>query len=725
MAKNKLTDEQMKQLINDLKREKPTNQELEPATVATDMVQASGSYSRMQEQQALAEPATKNDQELMLTDHRQATCAITKLKQKLSVAVILSIPIIGLSKPLGMTLPLTINIPYQAWIVLTLSTIIFLYGGLPFIIGAWRELKSKMPSTMVLTTFGLTLTYVYSIYATIINYLHSSNLINPYFWGLVVLIDIILLGQIIEKKAFLKVGATTDKLANLLPKEAQQLKKLGETKPIAVTDLELGDQLMIAKGAVIPADGVIVAGETTTNEAMLTGEATQVIKQIDDEVLGGSINGEGVITIQVTHLGTDSFLVRVQAMVMQTQAQKNTTQTGATKIERRLFYLTLLMALVVLVFWTMFIGFDEALPLVVTVLVIACPHVLKLPIPLAVDRLMALTAQRGLLIQNIEPLEHADKLKYALMDKTGTLTEGNFKIRTLKSISAEYSDSDILAIMATLEDGSNHPLAQGIIAMAKNKKIGLMNGSEIENRPGIGVTGVINNQRFALVAIDYLVEHAIAFDQNYFDKLADAGNSVSFLVTTDKVVGLVAQGDVIKASAIKFIRELKKRGITPVMLTGDNPVMAQRVAKSLAISDVKAQLKPDQKAQLVREYQKKGPVMMIGDGVNDSPALAQAELGIAIGAGPDIAIKAADVVIVKTNPTDILKLLALVNTTNAKIKRNLWWIIAYNVAAIILAAGIMIPLGLTLNPMLGVIFATIVTVMATSTGARVGRKENQ
>lgn len=725
MAKNKLTDEQMKQLINDLKRDKPANQEGEPATTATDMAETIGSYSRLQEQQELAEAATKANQEMVLDDRRQATRTITKLKQKLSVAVILSLPVIGLSKPLGMTLPLSINIPYQAWIVLALSTIIYLYGGLPFIGGAWRELKSKMPSTMVLTTMGLTLTYGYSVYATVMNYLHTGDFINPYFWGLVVLIDIMLLGQIIEKQAFLKIGATTDKLAALLPKEAQQINELDEIKAIAVADLQIGDQLTIAKGAVIPADGVIVAGETTTNEAMLTGEATQVIKQIDDEVLGGSINGEGVITMRVTHVGADSFLGRVQAMVMQTQGQKNTTQMTATKIEQRLFYLTLLLAVVVLIFWTAFIGIDEVLPLVVTVLIIACPHALKLAIPLVTDRLMTLTAQRGLLIQHIEPLEHADKLKYALMDKTGTLTEGNFKIRTLKSISAEYSDSDILAIMATLENGSTHPLAQGIIALAKKKKIGLMNGSEIESQPGIGVTGVINNQRFALVAIDYLVEHEITFDQNYFDKLADAGNSVSFLVTTDKVVGLVAQGDVIKASAIKFIRELKKMGITPVMLTGDNPVMAQRVAKSLTISDVKAQLKPDEKAQLVREYQQKGPVMMIGDGVNDSPALAQADLGIAIGAGPDIAIAAADVVIVKTDPTDILKLLALVKTTNAKIKRSLWWVTLYNVVATLLAAGIIVPLGLTLNPMIGAILATIVTLMVTSNATRIRAKENQ
>ncbi|MCM0599485.1 heavy metal translocating P-type ATPase [Periweissella fabalis] len=725
MAKNKLTDEQLKQLISDLRRDKPTDQDLD-GDILKDDIQDMGTVSRVKDNlnnQVLEAQAKKR---LNADNHKQQQSVINRLKLTLVISIVLTIPIILLSKPIGLTLPFTLqNIPYQTWIVLGLSTLIYVYGGLPFIKAAWREVKSKQPSTMLLSTIGLTLTYMYSTYLTVINYIHPSGFIGEYFLGLAVLVDIMLVGQIFEKQTLIKVGTTTEDLAKLLPQQVQRVGDNGEIDTVAITDLQVGDYLRIQSGATIPTDGIIIAGETTVNESMLTGEVNQVVKQVDDVVIGGSINDIGTITIKVTHLENDSFIAKMQAMLIQAQAQKSSVQIQAAKIEKYVFYLTMILAISVLIFGTLYTGIFNALPLAVSVLVIASPHTVRLVIPIITDRLMTLAAHSGLLVQHLQPLSKVPNLKYALMDKTGTLTEGNFKIRTLKSISDEYSDSDILAIMATLENGSTHPLAQGIITMAKNKKVGLMRGSEIENQPGVGVTGVINNQRFALVAIDYLIENGITFDQNYFDKLADAGNSVSFLVTTNKVVGIVAQGDVVKSSAIKFIRELKKLGITPVMLTGDNPVMAKRVAQSLAIPEVKAQLKPDAKAQLVCEYQQAGAVMMIGDGVNDSLALAQADLGIAIGAGTDIAIQAADIVSVNDNPIDILQLLTLVKAANNKIKRNFWWVITYNIGALLLAIGILIPFGLKINPMIGVILATILTMIVTGTAAQIKVKDTK
>lgn len=704
MAKNKLTDEQMKQLINDLKRDKPV-------AVTDELGSADDQRERGHSQISETPTGEATMSETQPPIMKGTMQKYRNLKLKLAVAIILTIPVILLSKVMGMTLPFTLkNIPHQAWVVLALATVVFLYSGGPFFKGAWYELKNKKPATMLLVTLASLTAYGYSVYATVMNYLHPASGLTDFFWGLVSLIDIMLVGLIIETKALMKADSVIDTFDALLPKVAHRIDNQKTTTDVAIAELQVGDHVVVRAAEKIPADGIIIAGETTTDEAMLTGEATQVIKQVADYVLGGSTNNTGEITIKITKAHDDRFLTRVQTMVTQAQGQNTTTETLADKVAKRLFYLAIMTSILAFVVWLIIAGFNVALPIAVTVLVIACPHALGLAVPVVTARLTSLAAKRGLLIQQRAPLEKVNKIKYALMDKTGTLTEGNFKIRTLKSVSSEYSDSDILAIMATLEDGSTHPLAQGIIALAKAKQVGLMNGSEIESVPGVGVDGVINNQRFALVSIDYLRENNVPFDQDYFDKLAYAGNSVSFLVTTQKVVGIVAQGDGIKVDAIKFVRELKKRGIIPVMLTGDNPVMAKRVAKSLEITDVQAQLKPDDKARIVREYQQKGAVMMIGDGVNDSPALVQADLGIAIGAGTDIAIDTADVVLVNSNPADILTLLELAKASNTKMRQNLRWLTIYNIIALIVAAGVLKPFGIILNPVIAAILTTAVTV---------------
>lgn len=707
MANKKISDEEMKRMISELARPKTESiaDSLPTETVNETVVETEHVHH------SESAPNHKHDTDDLM-NHGGHMMHMGNMKRKLIVSVILTVPIVLMSNMMGMNLPITLhNIPYQPWIVLVLGTIVFLYGGTPFFKGAWGELRHKKPAMMLLITLGIIVAYAYSLYATITNYLNVNTMINEFFWELVTLIDIMLLGHLIEMNAIMKAGSAVESLAKLIPKQAHRIDEYGNIIDIAVTELTINDEIVVRSGESIPVDGVVIAGETMVNEAMLTGEASQVNKKINDEVLGGAINGDGMIRIKVLHLGADSFLARVQRLVTHAQAQKSERETLADKVANRLFYAAIIIGILAFVIWLTINGLSYALPIAVTVFIIACPHALGLAVPLVTACFTSLAAQNGLLIQHRQPLEQVNDIKYALMDKTGTLTEGKFKIRSLKTISAEYSDSDILAIMATLENESTHPLAQGIIALAKNKHISLMQATEVETIPGVGVTGVLNNQRFALVAVNYLVEHAISFDQEYVDKLADAGNSVSFLVTTGKVVGIVAQGDEIKPTVVKFIRELKQLGITPVMLTGDNPHTASRVAKSLEIEEFKAQLKPADKAVIVKEYQAKGAVMMIGDGVNDSPALAQADLGIAIGSGTDVAIDAADVVLVKSNPADILKLLSLAKATNKKVQQNLWWGAGYNVIALPLAAGILIPFGFKLDPMIGAILMSLSTII--------------
>lgn len=710
MAQKKLTPAEMKQMINDLARE--------PRPSTSEKIADKQPFFNEEPDQPLSRQEFKNAPKQILAQSSIGRRSVRSrvsgqyIKISLVIALILTIPVIWLSPIVGSLIPqITISVPYQSWVILGISTLLLLIGGMPFFSGAVRQLAAKKPAMMTLTSLAMLAAYAYSVYATVMNYLQPNRNMTVFFWELAILIDVMLLGYWLEIRALKTADATVNGIEAILPEKAHLLADNDTITEIAIGALQVGDRISVRSGEVIPADSRILLGTSRVDEALLTGETNRITKTVDDTVLGGSINGNGDLELLVTQVGVDSFIARVQALVLQTHHQKSSSTTRADKLANRIFYTTLIFSLLALALWTYLKGVGFALPIMVTMLVIACPQAFALTFPLVSARLTTLAAQRGLLIQQREPLEHVKALKYALMDKTGTLTAGKFKIRSLKSISDEYSDSDILAIMATLEADSTHPLAQGIIKLAQERQVSLMQISEVEAIPGVGVKGGLNNQRFALVALDYLIEHDIPFDQEYFDKLADAGNTVSFLVTTGKVVGIVAQGDEIKAEAIKFIRALKKLGIMPVMLTGDNQVTAQQVAQTLAITDVHASLKPADKAHLVKEYQAKGLVMMIGDGLNDSPALAQSDLGIALGSGTDVAIETADIVLVHDNPLDILKLLQLAEIANKKAKQNLWWGAIYNILALLLSAGVLIPFGIHLNPLIGAILMMLATIV--------------
>ena len=631
------------------------------------------------------------------------------MKQKLIVSVILTIPIILLSPMMGMALPFTITgIPGQNWLVLVLGSILFFYGGTPFFNGARGELQSKQPAMMTLITMGIVVAYFYSLYATIMNALHPHAMIMDFFWELATLIDIMLLGHLIEMNAVMKAGSAVDALANLVPKAAHRRQHDEHYQDTPIDELDLGDVVLVKENERVPVDGRVLTGMPTLDESLLTGESVGVMKHEGDHVVGGSLNSNTPFTMTVAKQAQDGFLAQVQQLVTRAQQAKTKSETLADRVAGWLFYAATIIGILALVVWTVIHGFAFALPIAVTVFIIACPHALGLAIPLVVARLTGIAAQQGLLIQNRSALEQVNQLRYALMDKTGTLTAGNFKVQQVLTTTDAMTADEILQTAAALEQGSTHPIATSLLQAVTGDLPTVMHQETI---PGAGVTGMIGNDHFALLNMPALHERGIAHDHTMFASLADKGYTVSFLVKHDTVVGVIGLGDAIKDDARQFIADLKAQQITPVMLTGDNEAAAQVIARQLGIEQVHANLKPQDKVALVTQYQQQGGVMMIGDGVNDSPALAQADLGVAIGAGTDVAINAADVVLVHSKPSDVLTLLSLARQAKRKMTQNLWWGAGYNLIALPLAAGILMPIGIRLDPMVGAILMSLSTIV--------------
>jgi len=635
------------------------------------------------------------------------------LKRKFWVSLILTLPLIIMSPMMGMQLPFQLIFhPWTDYLVAILGTVIFIYGGQPFFSGAKAELANRKPAMMTLIAMGIGVAFVYSIYAVVANnWLQVTPPVTDFFWELATLIDIMLLGHWIEMNTVMNAGSAVDNLAKLLPSSAHKV-VAGQVSDVDVAALTTGDHVQVRAGEKIPADGVIVSGATSVNEAMVTGEARLVEKQVDAQVVGGSVNGEGTFEMRITGTGEDGYLAQVMKLVSDAQAAKSAQENMADRVAGLLFYAALTVAIVAFIVWMLVGNLALALSIAVTVLVIACPHALGLAVPLVVARSTAIAASHGLLIRNRDAMEQVKKLNYALMDKTGTLTAGNFKVAEYQSLDSAYTADQVLSIMASLETGSSHPLAVGILKAAKAQELTPVEATDSEQLTGVGLSGTVAGQTYQVVSAAYLDRQKLAYDQAAFSRLASAGNSVSYLIQDRQVLGYAAQGDQIKPEAKNLIDSLKAQHITPVMLTGDNAQSAQVVAKQLGITEVHASLLPEDKAKLVKQYQSDGShVMMIGDGVNDAPSLASAEIGVAIGSGTDVAIDSADVVLVKSNPNDVVEFLELARNTTRKMTQNLWWGAGYNVITIPLAAGILAPWGFLLNPMVGAVVMSFSTVI--------------
>ena len=635
-------------------------------------------------------------------------------KVKFFVSLIFAIPIILLSPLMGVNLPFQFTFPGSEWVVLILSTILFFYGGKPFLSGGKDEIATKKPGMMTLVALGISVAYIYSLYAFYMNNFSSATgHTMDFFWELATLILIMLLGHWIEMNAVGNAGDALKKMAELLPNSAIKVMDNGQREEVKISDIMTDDIVEVKAGESIPTDGIIVQGQTSIDESLVTGESKKVQKNQNDNVIGGSINGSGTIQVKVTAVGEDGYLSQVMGLVNQAQNDKSSAELLSDKVAGYLFYFAVSVGVISFIVWMLIQNdVDFALERLVTVLVIACPHALGLAIPLVTARSTSIGAHNGLIIKNRESVEIAQHIDYVMMDKTGTLTEGNFSVNHYESFKNDLSNDTILSLFASLESQSNHPLAISIVDFAKSKNVSFTNPQDVNNIPGVGLEGLIDNKTYKITNVSYLDKHKLNYDDDLFTKLAQQGNSISYLIEDQQVIGMIAQGDQIKESSKQMVADLLSRNITPVMLTGDNNEVAHAVAKELGISDVHAQLMPEDKESIIKDYQSNGnKVMMVGDGINDAPSLIRADIGIAIGAGTDVAVDSGDIILVKSNPSDIIHFLTLSNNTMRKMVQNLWWGAGYNIVAVPLAAGALAFVGLILSPAVGAILMSLSTVI--------------
>lgn len=635
-------------------------------------------------------------------------------KAKFFVSLIFAIPIIFLSPMMGVKLPFQFTFPGSEWVVLILGTILFFYGGKPFLSGGKDEIAAKKPGMMTLVALGISVAYIYSLYAFYMNNFSSATgHTMDFFWELATLILIMLLGHWIEMNAVGNAGDALKKMAELLPNSAIKVMDNGQREEVKISEIMTDDVVEVKAGESIPTDGIIVQGQTSIDESLVTGESKKVQKNQNDNVIGGSINGSGTIQVKVTAVGEDGYLSQVMGLVNQAQNDKSSAELLSDKVAGYLFYFAVSVGVISFIVWMLIQkDVDFALERLVTVLVIACPHALGLAIPLVTARSTSIAAHNGLIIKNRESVEMAQHIDYVMMDKTGTLTEGNFSVNHYESFKEGLSNDTIISLFASLESQSNHPLAISIVDFAKSKNVSSANPQNVNNIPGVGLEGIIDNKTYKITNVSYLDQHGFEYDNDLFIKLAQQGNSISYLIDEQQVIGMIAQGDQIKESSKQMVADLLSRNITPVMLTGDNNEVAHAVAKELGISDVHAQLMPEDKESIIKDYQSDGnKVMMVGDGINDAPSLIRADIGIAIGTGTDVAVESADIILVKSNPSDIIHFLTLSNNTMRKMVQNLWWGAGYNIVAVPLAAGILAFIGLILSPAIGAILMSLSTVI--------------
>lgn len=637
-----------------------------------------------------------------------------EFKVKFFVSLIFAIPIIVLSPMMGVKLPFQFTFSGSEWVVLILATILFFYGGKPFLIGGKDELKVKKPGMMTLVALGISVAYIYSLYAFYMNNISSApDHTMDFFWELATLILIMLLGHWVEMNAVGNAGDTLKKMAELLPNSAFKVTDNDQRVEIKISDIVIGDIVEVRAGESFPSDGIIVQGQTFVDESLVTGESKKIQKTHNDYVIGGSINGSGTIQVEVTAVGEDGYLSQVMELVNQAQNDKSKAELLSDKVAGYLFYFAVSIGLIAFIAW-MFIqnNIDFALERLVTVLVIACPHALGLAIPLVTARSTSIAAHNGLIIKNREVVELAQYIDYVMMDKTGTLTEGNFSVNHFESLQVDFSEDAVISLFASLESQSNHPLAIGIVDFATEKNISYVEPQDVNNISGVGLEGIVDNKKYKITNVSYLDKYEFDYDTRLFTTLAQQGNSISYLIDEQQVIGIIAQGDKIKVSSKQMVDDLLSRNITPVMLTGDNKEVAYVVAKELGINDVHAQLMPEDKESIIKDYQSNGKkVMMLGDGINDAPSLIRADIGIAIGAGTDVAVESGDIILVKSNPSDIIHFLTLSKNTMRKMIQNLWWGAGYNIIAVPLAAGILAFIGLILSPAVGAVLMSLSTVI--------------
>jgi Cu2+-exporting ATPase len=631
-------------------------------------------------------------------------------RQRFWVCLALMIPVVLFSPMLqdllGYSMP---EFPGSQWIGALFAIAIFLYGGLPFLRMAVPEIRSRQPGMMTLISLAITVAFVYSLYAVFF----SPG--NDFFWEMATLIVVMLLGHWLEMRSVRQASGALNELAKLMPDTAERIRMNGEIEAVPVSQLQKGDLVLVRPGSSIAADGIVSDGRSDVNQSMITGESKPVPKGPGDEVIGGTINGDGSLRIQVTATGDETALAGIMRLVEQAQSSKSRTQILADRAAKWLFYIALAFAALTAVAWTIAVGFNvDVLERVVTVLVIACPHALGLAIPLVVAISTSLGARHGVLVRDRLALEEAREIDTVVFDKTGTLTEGEFGVVDIVTVDG-WDQERALALATAVEGDSEHLIARGIRRKAEERQVVPVHVSGFEAVKGRGIRAV-HDGRTVHVGGPRLLEMLEASLPEPLSRFGDdagaKGRSVVYLLDGDQVVAAFALADVIRPESYEAVQQLRDLGIEVAMLTGDSEQVAMAVSEELGIDTYFAEVLPEHKDRRVAELQEQGKrVAMVGDGVNDAPALARADVGIAIGSGTDVAIESAGIILVQSDPLDVVKTFELSRETYRKMKQNLVWATGYNVVALPLAAGLLAPFGILLSPAVGALLMSLSTVI--------------
>lgn len=637
-------------------------------------------------------------------DHHQSMMA--DFKKRFIVSLIVTVPVFFLSEMVQELLGLHyLYFQGDIYVLFILSSFVFFYGGYPFFTGMVNELKLRQPGMMTLVAVAITTAYIYSVGVTF------GLMGMTFYLELVTLIDIMLLGHWIEMRSVMGASRALQELATLLPKKAHNIHEDGTVEDVSLENLHLDDMVLVKPGEKVPADGNITEGQSYINESLLTGESEPVLRKVGDEVIGGSINGAGSLKVKVKKIGKDSFISQVVALVEEAQESKSHTQDLANRAAYWLTIIALSGGLVTLLIWLGLMGQDLAFALErsVTVMVTTCPHALGLAIPLVVAVSTSISAKNGVLIRDRQSFENMRNIQAVIFDKTGTLTEGKFGVTDVISFNEDVLiEDEILKYAASVEAESEHPVAQGITkSVTETYQI-----KDFQSHPGEGVQALVGNHEVKVVSPAYMDREKIQITSSRLADVEKQPKTLVYVIMDGEAVGVIALADVVRPESRITIKKLQTQGIRCMMLTGDNEDVARWVAQELGLDEYFSRVLPQEKAHKVRQVQEKGfKVAMVGDGVNDAPALTQADVGIAIGAGTDVALETADVVLVKSNPADIVNIIGLTKATYRKMRQNLLWATGYNAFAIPLAAGLLYSWGILLSPAMGAVLMSLSTVI--------------
>ncbi len=632
---------------------------------------------------------------------------VSDFRRRFWICLVLTVPVVLLSPMIQRRLGLErLAFSRQELVQLLFASAVFFYGGWPFLSGLVSELSRRRPGMMTLIGLATSVAYVYSAAVAL------GVAGEGFFWELATLIDIMLLGHWVEMRSVLGASRALEELVKLLPSDAHRLRPDGSTEDVPLSEIRKGDRILIKPGEKVGTDGVIVAGRSSVNEAMLTGESRPVEKAEGAAVIAGSINGEGALTVEVRKTGGETYLAQVIELVRKAQESRSRSQDLANRAALWLTIVALAAGGVTLAAWLL-AGkeFSFAIERMVTVMVIACPHALGLAVPLVVAVSTSLSARSGFLIRDRAAFERARSLQAVVFDKTGTLTEGRFGVTDIVRL-GDLDEGDLLRLAASLESRSEHPIAAGIVRSAREKGSNPSAPEDFRAIPGKGAKALVGGREVQVVSPGFLKERGLSVSQEKIGRLASEGKTIVYVFVDDRLEGAIALADLIRPESREALMALKAMGIRSMMLTGDSAAVAAWVSGQLGLDEFFAEVLPDQKAAKIEQVRQRGlSVAMTGDGVNDAPALVAADVGIAIGAGTDVAIESADIVLVRSDPRDVASVVLLARATYRKMVQNLWWATGYNLVAIPLAAGVLAAWGVLLSPALGAVLMSLSTII--------------